>query len=80
MMRQTPPPISTRKLRWLLALPKLGIVLLLAAVITLLWLLHQNELEEEHASLVLLTEAETGLREVLAGRRVSNDELLKALS
>ena len=41
---------------------------------------YYHALEEEHASLVLLTEAETGLREVLAGQRVSNDELLKALS
>ena len=41
---------------------------------------YYHALEDEHASLVLLTEAETGLREVLAGQRVSNDELLKALS
>ena len=41
---------------------------------------YYHALEEEHASLVLLTEAELGLREVLAGQRVSNDELLKALS
>jgi two-component system sensor histidine kinase DctS len=42
-MHSTPLPVSTRNLRWLLALPKLGIVLLLAAVIALLWLVHQNE-------------------------------------
>ena len=41
---------------------------------------YYHALEEEHASLVLLTEAEAGLREVLAGHRVSNDDLLKALS
>lgn len=41
---------------------------------------YYHRLEEEHASLVLLTEAEAGLREVLAGHRVSNADLLKALS
>lgn len=41
---------------------------------------YYHALEQEYASLVLLTEAETGLREVLAGHRVSNDELTKALS
>lgn len=41
---------------------------------------YYHALEEEHASLVLLTEAEAGLREVLAGHRVSNADLLKALS
>lgn len=41
---------------------------------------YYHRLEEEHASLVLLTEAETGLREVLAGNRVSSADLLKALS
>ena len=41
---------------------------------------YYHRLEEEHASLVLLTEAEAGLREVLAGNRVSNDDLMKALS
>ena len=37
-------------------------------------------LEEEHANLILLTEAEAGLRELISGQRVSNDEVLKALS
>ncbi len=46
------PPTSTRRLRWLLALPKLGIVLLLAALALLLWLLHQNEIEEDRAALI----------------------------
>ena len=41
---------------------------------------YYHRLEEEHASLVLLTEAEAGLREVVAGNRVSNADLLKALS
>jgi two-component system sensor histidine kinase DctS len=43
---------SARRLRWLLALPKLGIVLLLAALLALLWLLHQNEIDEERAALI----------------------------
>ncbi|WP_153144713.1 sensor histidine kinase [Dechloromonas sp. H13] len=51
-MRSLPPPVSTRRLRWFLALPKLGVVLLLAAVVALLWLLHQNEIEEERTSLI----------------------------
>lgn len=38
--------------RWLLALPKLGILLLLAALLALLWLLHLNEIEEERAALI----------------------------
>lgn len=41
---------------------------------------YYHRLEGEHASLVLLTEAEAGLREVLAGHRVSNADLIKALS
>ncbi len=41
---------------------------------------YYHALEEEHASLVLLAEAEVGLREVLGGRRVSNADILKALS
>ncbi|WP_366520727.1 type II toxin-antitoxin system Phd/YefM family antitoxin [Zoogloea sp.] len=41
---------------------------------------YYHALEEEHASLVLLTEAEAGLREVLAGHRVSNADLMKGLS
>jgi two-component system sensor histidine kinase DctS len=51
-MQLIPRPANTRHLRWFLALPKFGIVLLLAAVIALLWLLHQNELEEERAGLI----------------------------
>lgn len=41
---------------------------------------YYHALEAEHASLVLMTEAETGLREVLAGHRITNADLLKALS
>lgn len=41
---------------------------------------YYHALEEEHACLVLLNEAETGLREVLTGERVSSNDLLKALS
>jgi two-component system, LuxR family, sensor histidine kinase DctS len=51
-MHPLPQPISSRRLRWLLALPKLGVLLLLAAVAALLWLLHQNDLEEERLSLI----------------------------
>lgn len=39
-------------MRLLLALPKLGIVLLLAALLSLLWLLQQNETEEERSALI----------------------------
>jgi two-component system, LuxR family, sensor histidine kinase DctS len=42
----------TRRLNWLLALPKLGIVLLLIALLSLLWLLHRNEIEEDRAGLI----------------------------
>jgi prevent-host-death family protein len=41
---------------------------------------YYHALEEEHANLVLLDEAETGLRELLAGKRVSADELMSALA
>lgn len=41
---------------------------------------YYHRLEEEHANLVLILEAEVGLREVLAGRRVSGTDLNKALS
>lgn len=53
-MKQTPktPPASTGHLRWLLALPKLGIVLLLAALVSLLWLLHLNQVDEERTALI----------------------------
>ncbi|MDP3440616.1 MAG: type II toxin-antitoxin system Phd/YefM family antitoxin [Azonexus sp.] len=41
---------------------------------------YYHALENEHASLVLLADAETGLREVLEGKRVSTADLMKALS
>lgn len=41
---------------------------------------YYHALEEEHAGLVLLGEAEVGLRQVLAGQRVSSDALLQALA
>lgn len=37
-------------------------------------------LEQEHANLALLDEAERGLRQLLAGRRVSEAELTQALA
>ena len=40
------------RLPWLLALPKLGIVLLMAALIALLWLLQQSEREEQRNILI----------------------------
>ena len=40
---------------------------------------YYHALEEEHAGLVLLDEAEVGLRQALAGERVSTDTLLQAL-
>lgn len=41
---------------------------------------YYHALEEEHASLVLLDGAETGLEELLAGKRISTDELISALA
>ena len=41
---------------------------------------YYHALEEEHAGLVLLNEAEVGLRQVVAGQRVSADDLLQALA
>ena len=41
---------------------------------------YYHALEEEHAGLVLLDEAETGLRQLLAGQRVANPELMASLS
>jgi prevent-host-death family protein len=40
---------------------------------------YYHALEEEHASLVLLTDANQALGELLAGQRVSHADLLKAL-
>lgn len=41
---------------------------------------YYHALEEEHANLVMLAEAERGLGEVLAGQRVTTNDLIKALS
>ncbi len=41
---------------------------------------YYHALEEEHAGLVLLDEAETGLRQGLAGKRGSAEDLTQALS
>ena len=41
---------------------------------------YYHSLEEEHAGLILLNEAEVGLRQLLAGNRVSNADLMKALT
>ena len=41
---------------------------------------YYHSLEEEHAGLVLLNEAETGLRQILAGHRVSTADLMRALA
>ena len=76
-MQATAPSVSNRRLRWLLALPKLGVVLLLAAVVALLWLLHQNEIEEERASLIKdVLWLEQNLRFHLG----NNEELLQQLA
>lgn len=41
---------------------------------------YYHALEEEHAGLVLLDEDEIGLHQVLAGKRVSAEDLTQALS
>lgn len=41
---------------------------------------YYHALEEEHAGLVLLDEAEVGLRQVIAGQRVSVEALTQALA
>jgi prevent-host-death family protein len=40
---------------------------------------YYHALENEHAGLILLTEAETGLRQWLEGERVSTQDLMTAL-
>ncbi|MDZ4315586.1 MAG: PAS domain S-box protein [Azonexus sp.] len=45
-------PHSSRRMGWLLALPKVGIVLLLIALLSLLWLLNRNEIEQDRAALI----------------------------
>jgi prevent-host-death family protein len=41
---------------------------------------YYHALEQEHANLVLLEEAETSLKQLLAGQRVSAADLMTALS
>ena len=41
---------------------------------------YYHALEAEHAELVVLDEAETGLRQILAGHRISSHDLIKSLS
>jgi len=41
---------------------------------------YYHALEEEHAGLVLLDETEVGLRQILAGQRVSAHDLMLALA
>lgn len=43
---------STQRIGWVLALPKLALLLLLAALLSLLWLLHYNESAEEREALI----------------------------
>ena len=44
--------LSSRRVGWLLALPTVGIILLVAVVVALLWVLHKNEVEEDRATLI----------------------------
>jgi two-component system sensor histidine kinase DctS len=80
MFKQLNTPLSTsnsRRLRWLLALPKFGIVLLLIAVIALFWQLRQNENDEERAALIKdVLWLEQNLRFHLTG----NEEQLQQLA
>lgn len=70
-------PSNARRLRWLLALPKLAIVLLLAALLALLWLLHSNEVEEDRTVLIKdVLWLEQNLRFHLSG----NEEQLQQLA
>lgn len=72
-----PPTVSARRVGWLLALPKLGIVLLLAAVLALLWLVHRNEVEDERTALIKdVLWLEQNVRFHLAG----NEEQLQQLA
>ena len=43
---------SASRLGWYLVLPKLGVLLLILSVLSLLWILHRNEVEEQHSTLV----------------------------
>lgn len=41
---------------------------------------YYHALEEEHANLVLLSEAETGLRQILSGQRIGSADLDRILA
>jgi prevent-host-death family protein len=41
---------------------------------------YYHDLEEEHAGLILLDEAEIGLRQITAGQRIATAELMQALT
>lgn len=41
---------------------------------------YYHALEEEHANLVLLSEAETGLRQILSGQRIASADLDRVLA
>lgn len=70
-------PSNTRRMAWLLALPKFGIVLLLAALLSLLWLLQNNEAEEDRTALIKdVLWLEQNLRFHLSG----NEEQLQQLA
>ena len=71
------PPGNPRHIRWLLALPKFGIILLLTALLALLWLLHRNEIEEERAALI---KDVLWLEQNLQFHLNSNEEQLQQLS
>ncbi len=74
---QRPRIFSSRHLRWLLALPKVGILLLLVSLSALLWFVHSNEQEEEHTTLIKdVLWLEQNLRFHLS----SNEELMQQLA
>ena len=66
-----------RRLPWLLALPKLGILLLMAALVALFWLLQQSEREEQRN---LLIKDVLWLEQNLRFHLESNRELLQQLA
>ena len=75
------PLSNSRRLGWLLALPKLGIVLLLAALISLLWLLHSNEIEEDRTALIKdVLWLEQNLRFHLSGNEEQFQQLVADMS
>jgi two-component system sensor histidine kinase DctS len=75
-MKLSPRSATPRNLRWFLALPKFGSILLIVAVVTLLWLLHQNELEEERTGLI---KDVLWLEQILRFQLNGNEERLQQL-